>query len=128
MTETESIHLLHATYVGTPVTRDRNLRIAIHDLVARSLGVKIEDRFWNEHNFVFRRSDGLFYHAKGATPAWVDFAADSSGLTLIPLNMREPILITRGRDAENGLGFAPHGAGRMAAICRAADVRRARWL
>jgi tRNA-splicing ligase RtcB len=26
--------------------------------------------------------------------------------------MREPILITRGRDAENGLGFAPHGAGR----------------
>ena len=35
-----------------------------------------------------------------------------SGLTLIPLNMAEPILITRGRDAENGLGFAPHGAGR----------------
>lgn len=28
------------------------------------------DRFWNEHNFVFRRSDGLFYHGKGATPAF----------------------------------------------------------
>ena len=26
------------------------------------------ERFWNEHNFVFRKSDGLFYHAKGATP------------------------------------------------------------
>jgi tRNA-splicing ligase RtcB (3'-phosphate/5'-hydroxy nucleic acid ligase) len=100
----------------------RGNHFAIHDLVARSLGVKIEDRFWNEHNFVFRRSDGLFYHAKGATPAWADFAADSSGLTLIPLNMREPILITRGRDAENGLGFAPHGAGRN--FSRSAYMRR----
>jgi RNA-splicing ligase RtcB len=26
--------------------------------------------------------------------------------------MREPILIARGLDADNGLGFAPHGAGR----------------
>jgi RNA-splicing ligase RtcB len=98
----------------------RGNHFAIHDLVARSLGVKIEDRFWNEHN-IFRRSDGLFYQ-RGATPAWADFAADSSGLTLIPLNMREPILITRGRDAENGLGFAPHGAGRN--FSRSAYMRR----
>lgn len=69
-------------------------------------------RFWNEHNFVFRKQDGLFYHAKGATPAWSTFAADSSGLTLIPLNMAEPILIVRGSNAPHGLGFAPHGAGR----------------
>src|SRR5215210_789362 len=41
---------------------------------------------------------------------------------LIPLNMREPILITRGRDAENGLGFAPHGAGRN--FSRSAYLRR----
>jgi RNA-splicing ligase RtcB len=85
---------------------------AIHDLIADTLSLERKDRFWNEHNFVFRKSDGLFYHAKGATPAWADFAADSSGLTLIPLNMAEPILITRGLDAENALGFAPHGAGR----------------
>jgi len=77
-----------------------------------TLGHERKGRFWNEHNFVFRKSDGLFYHAKGATPAWADFAADSSGLTLIPLNMAEPILIARGLDAENALGFAPHGAGR----------------
>jgi RNA-splicing ligase RtcB len=85
---------------------------AIHDLVASSLGLKPNDRFWNEHNFVFRKADGLFYHAKGATPAWRDFAADSQGLTLIPLNMAEPILISEGLDAAHGLGFAPHGAGR----------------
>ena len=84
----------------------------IHDLVAEHLGLKKRDRFWNEHNFVFRKTDGLFYHAKGATPAFANYADDTNGLTLIPLNMREPILITRGLDADNGLGFAPHGAGR----------------
>lgn len=84
---------------------------AIHDRISDAIGLKRADRFWNEHNFVFRRGD-LFYHAKGATPAWEDYAADATGLTLIPLNMAEPILIARGSDAENGLGFAPHGAGR----------------
>jgi RNA-splicing ligase RtcB len=95
---------------------------AIHDAVARNLGAKVKDRFWNEHNFVFRKSDGLFYHGKGATPAWAGFAADSSGFTLVPLNMAEPVLITRGLDAENGLGFAPHGAGRN--FSRSAYMRR----
>jgi RNA-splicing ligase RtcB len=95
---------------------------AIHDLVAAHLGLHVADRFWNEHNFVFRKSDGLFYHAKGATPAWTDFAADSSGLTLIPLNMGQPILIARGLNAPTGLGFAPHGAGRN--FSRSAYLKR----
>jgi RNA-splicing ligase RtcB len=95
---------------------------AIHDLIAEALALERKDRFWNEHNFVFRKSDGLFYHAKGATPAWSDFAPDSSGLTLIPLNMAEPILICRGLNAAGGLGFAPHGAGRN--LSRTAYMRR----
>jgi RNA-splicing ligase RtcB len=95
---------------------------AIHDAVAAHLGLRVADRFWNEHNFVFRKTDGLFYHAKGATPAWPDFAADSSGLTLIPLNMGQPVLIARGLNAGNGLGFAPHGAGRN--FSRSAYMRR----
>jgi tRNA-splicing ligase RtcB (3'-phosphate/5'-hydroxy nucleic acid ligase) len=85
---------------------------AIHDVVAKHLQIKVRDRFWNEHNFVFRKTDGLFYHAKGATPAFLFYAGDTNGLTLIPLNMAEPILIAKGLDAPNGLGFAPHGAGR----------------
>lgn len=85
---------------------------AIHDMVASSLGLGIGDRFWNEHNFVFRKTDGLFYHAKGATPAYRGYASDDIGLTLIPLNMAQSILIASGLDAANGLGFAPHGAGR----------------
>jgi tRNA-splicing ligase RtcB len=85
---------------------------AIHDLAAERLAAKVSDRFWNEHNFIFRRSDGLFYHGKGATPAFDGWADDATDLTIIPLNMAEPILITRGRNAANGLGFSPHGAGR----------------
>lgn len=85
---------------------------AIHDMAAERIGASPGDRFWNEHNFVFRKSDGLFYHGKGATPAWDGWAADATDLTIIPLNMAEPILIVRGKNAPNGLGFSPHGAGR----------------
>ncbi|MDJ1006418.1 MAG: RtcB family protein [Paracoccaceae bacterium] len=84
---------------------------AIHDRAAAAAGAEVGDRFWNEHNFVFERG-GLYYHGKGATPAWREFAADATGLTLIPLNMAEPVLVVRGKDAETGLGFSPHGAGR----------------
>lgn len=80
---------------------------AIHDAVG-----KAEDRFWNEHNFVFRKSDGLFYHGKGATPAFKGWAEDATDLTLIPLNMAEPVLIVRGKNNSKALGFSPHGAGR----------------
>jgi hypothetical protein len=86
--------------------------LLIHNLAAERLSVKVADRFWNEHNFVFRRSDGLFYHGKGATPAFDGWADDATDLTLIPLNMAEPVLIVRGKDAPHGLGFSPHGAGR----------------
>lgn len=84
---------------------------ALHDMTLEAIGAKGKGRFWNEHNFVFRRGN-TFYHGKGATPAWKDFASDSSGQVLIPLNMGAPILIAEGTDNPSGLGFAPHGAGR----------------
>lgn len=85
---------------------------AIHQATVDSARASdVGDRFWNEHNFVFKRGD-LYYHGKGATPAWDDYAPDATGRTLIPLNMSEPVLITRGKDAPHGLGFSPHGAGR----------------
>jgi tRNA-splicing ligase RtcB len=86
--------------------------MAIHDGAAAALSAKVADRFWNEHNFVFRKPDGLFYHGKGATPAFDGWADDATDLTLIPLNMAQPVLIARGRNAAHGLGFSPHGAGR----------------
>lgn len=84
----------------------------IHDATAEKLNTIPVDRFWNEHNFVFKDGD-LFYHAKGATPLDDKFVPDSKdGLRLIPLNMSEPVLIVKGNTTENNLGFAPHGAGR----------------
>ena len=84
----------------------------IHEAAARKASAKVTNRWWNEHNFVFKEGD-LFYHAKGATPLDDKFVPDSQdGLRLIPLNMAEPILIVRGGTTENNLGFAPHGAGR----------------
>ena len=94
---------------------------AIHDAVLDATGCTAEDRFWNEHNFVFRRGD-QFLHGKGATPAWEGFAPDSNGLVLIPLNMAEPVLIARGKDRREALGFCPHGAGRN--FSRSEDARR----
>ena len=78
-------------------------------------------RFWNEHNFVFKKGN-QFFHAKGATPLDDAFVPDShEGLRLIPLNMREPVLIVKGATTSNNLGFAPHGAGRN--VSRSQHVR-----
>jgi tRNA-splicing ligase RtcB (3'-phosphate/5'-hydroxy nucleic acid ligase) len=49
-------------------------------MAAEKLSAKVADRFWNEHNFVFRKSDGLFYHGKGATPAFDNWANDATDL------------------------------------------------
>ena len=83
----------------------------IHDKVAENLGIEIENRFWNEHNFVFKEED-IFYHAKGATPLKDTFLPEGNKLRLIPLNMADPILVVSGKSTANNLGFAPHGAGR----------------
>jgi tRNA-splicing ligase RtcB (3'-phosphate/5'-hydroxy nucleic acid ligase) len=84
----------------------------LHDATAKLLNNDPVQRFWNEHNFVFKDGDD-FYHAKGATPLDKKFVPDSeTGLRLIPLNMSEPVLIVKGKTTTNNLGFAPHGAGR----------------
>lgn len=83
----------------------------IHDATLNKLDLKAENRFWNEHNFVFKDGD-LFFHAKGATPLNERFMPDITGPRLIPLNMSEPVLIVEGNTTSNNLGFAPHGAGR----------------
>lgn len=84
---------------------------SIHDAILEELKIEKKDRFWNEHNFVFREGD-LFYHAKGATPLDDKFLPDITGPRLIPMNMAEPVLIVSGNTNSNNLGFAPHGAGR----------------
>jgi tRNA-splicing ligase RtcB (3'-phosphate/5'-hydroxy nucleic acid ligase) len=74
------------------------------------LGITALASFGNEHNFVWKRGD-MYYHGKGATPAWADEAGNPL-LGLIPLNMAAPILLAFGRDKSEFASFSPHGAGR----------------
>lgn len=76
-----------------------------HAVIHEATGVTADRLTWTKHNFIFERG-GMIYHAKGATPAWGD------GVEAIPLNMAEPVLLVRGSDNVNALGFCPHGAGR----------------
>lgn len=94
-------------YVADWTRRNHEL---IHQLTAESLGISQLANFGNEHNFVWKR-DGLFYHGKGATPAWLNDDG-SRRIGVIPLNMSEPILLVLGSDNEKYCSFAPHGAGR----------------
>jgi len=94
---------------------------AIHETIAKRLGNSMEDWFWNEHNFVFKRGDN-FFHAKGATPSYDGYSLDDNGITIIPLNMAQPILLTSHANSDKNLGFAPHGAGRN--LSRTEHTRR----
>jgi tRNA-splicing ligase RtcB (3'-phosphate/5'-hydroxy nucleic acid ligase) len=94
-------------YVGRWTKRNHQL---IHARTLARLGIAKLAEVGNEHNFVWQR-DGLYFHGKGATPAWRD-ANDNPLLGLIPLNMAEPILLTLGRDKKEFASFSPHGAGR----------------
>ncbi len=93
----------------------------IHDATAAQVAGHVRDRFWNEHNFVFRKGD-LYYHAKGATPVDDAFLPDTDGRQIVPLNMGAPIQVVRGQTTATNLGFAPHGAGRN--LSRSAHIRR----
>lgn len=83
----------------------------MHHRTLERLGTKALAAFGNEHNFVWKRKDGLFYHGKGATPAWNDETGRPL-IGVIPLNMASPILLTLGGGNETYLSFSPHGAGR----------------
>ncbi len=95
-------------YVARWTKRNHQL---VHERTLGRLGIARLAEFGNEHNFVWKRTDGLYYHGKGATPAWKDEAGHPL-LGLIPLNMAQPILLTLGRDNANFASFSPHGAGR----------------
>ena len=48
----------------------------IHNEICQKLDISVVNRFWNEHNFVFKDGD-LFYHAKGATPVNANYLQDA---------------------------------------------------
>ena len=105
----EGVHYWNALQTVRKWTK-RNHEV-LHEAIAAQLETAPQQRYWNEHNFVFRDGD-VFYHAKGATPLDPKFMPDITGPRIIPLNMAQPILIVEGDTTATNLGFAPHGAGR----------------
>jgi len=82
----------------------------IHDGFLSRAGAEPITRIKNDHNFVWEK-DNVFFHGKGATPAWKDEQGRPK-LGIIPLNMGREILLVLGGNNEQFLSFAPHGAGR----------------
>lgn len=106
-TDTGQLYWEALQYVARWTKRNHQL---VHERTLTRLGIAPLAAFGNEHNFVWKRGD-LFYHGKGATPAWTDEAGHPL-LGLIPLNMAAPVLLTLGRDKSEYASFSPHGAGR----------------
>ncbi|MGD9801924.1 MAG: RtcB family protein [Hyphomicrobiaceae bacterium] len=94
-------------YVARWTKRNHQL---VHERTLARLDIKALAEFGNEHNFVWKRGE-MFYHGKGATPAWKDRDGHPL-LGLIPLNMAAPVLLTLGSDRTEYASFSPHGAGR----------------
>jgi hypothetical protein len=93
----------------------------IHESTAALLGIQEVASLGNAHNFVWRRDD-LYFHGKGATPAWNDEQGRPL-IGLIPMNMAEPVLLTLGQNRHNYCSFSPHGAGRN--VSRTQTLREA---
>lgn len=96
---------------------------SIHQLFLEQAHARKVAEVGNQHNFCWVKptpenkgqptqgEKNIFYHGKGATPAWND--KDGKPLIgLIPLNMSANILLVLGANNEEFLSFAPHGAGR----------------
>lgn len=81
-----------------------------HQALHSEAGTSVGDMVFTPHNFVFKKrlEPDTFYHAKGSTPMW------GGGVKLIPMNMRDGVLMTveENKAPSGAMGFAPHGAGR----------------
>lgn len=85
--------------------------LAISTLISDQILVFPKRILFNPHNFVFKNGT-TFVHAKGATP--LGLSDGMSDIRIIPMNMNEPILLTRIPEScgDPVRAFAPHGAGR----------------
>ena len=83
-----------------------NRRLIAHDILAH-LGVKPEITFDTMHNYVELHRDGSITVRKGA------ISAKAGETVAIPMNMRDGVLICRGKGNPEWNESAPHGAGRL---------------
>lgn len=101
---------------------------AIHDAIARNLGVRVIAGVENHHNFAWEEEhpdpetgkvEKFIVHRKGATPA------GAGVLGFIPGSMAAPGYVVRGKGKPESLLSASHGAGRL--MSRTAAINKYRW-
>ena len=90
-------------------------RQTILDELVRGMKWKIEEEFDCIHNYICREHDGKMVIRKGA------ISAQNGEKVIIPVNMRDGIILGSGRGNVNWNYSAPHGAGRIA---NREDVRK----
>lgn len=82
-------------------------RECILNILCKGMKWKVEDCFTVPHNYVEQTESGSFMLRKGAAPA-------GQGQPLvIPINMRDGVLLCTGKGNEDWNQSAPHGAGRI---------------
>lgn len=82
-------------------------RACILDEICKGMKWKATDRFDTVHNYVARLSDGTPLLRKGAV------SAQQGERLLIPINMKEGMLLCEGKGNPDWNCSAPHGAGRV---------------
>lgn len=85
----------------------RQNRQTMLDTIVNHMGFEVVDKFDSEHNFIEHDNFTNGYVRKGAT------SAKKGERLVIPLNMRDGSLITKGKGNEDWAYSAPHGAGRL---------------
>jgi RNA-splicing ligase RtcB len=81
-------------------------RRAMIDNIIGQMGGKVEELIQSTHNFI-SVCEGRYVLRKGATSARL------GEILVIPLNMRDGMLVCRGKGNEDWNYSAPHGAGRL---------------
>ena len=82
-------------------------RACILDEICKGMKWKATDRFDTVHNYVSRLSDGTPLLRKGAV------SAQQGERLLIPINMKEGMLLCEGKGNPDWNFSAPHGSGRV---------------
>lgn len=91
-----------------------NRRLITEDILS-FLGAKINDQFDTIHNYI-EESNGTYIIRKGA------ISAKKDQWLAIPLNMRDGVIIGKGKGNAEWNNSAPHGAGRLLSRSKAKEV------
>ncbi|QYK48126.1 MAG: RtcB family protein [Phycisphaeraceae bacterium] len=94
----------------------------IHDAIAKNLGAEVIADVENHHNFAWKethtingKSEEVYVHRKGATPA------GAGVMGVIPGSMAQPGFVVMGLGSDASLHSASHGAGRVMSRTKARE-------